>query len=137
LGPPETGVLFLCANYTIGIAEQTVGTRRTFALLDKNFIKKEVSCANHGEWLKFIATSQLESAMTEASPKRRKFVKLAESRTDYALYSIRKLGGLARRRFYEYSAEDVNIIFRALRETVDETERKFRADSDVNARFTL
>jgi hypothetical protein len=75
--------------------------------------------------------------MTEVSAKRRKFVKLAESRIDYALFSIRKIGGLARRRFYDYSPEDVNIIFKALREAVDETERKFRAESEVNARFKL
>ena len=75
--------------------------------------------------------------MTEPSPKRKKFVKLAEGRTDYALFAIRKIGALARRRFYEYTEEDVRVIFKALREAVDETERKFRSDSELNARFTL
>jgi hypothetical protein len=75
--------------------------------------------------------------MTDITPKRRKFVKLAQARTDYALYSIRKIGGLARRRIYDYTEEDITIIFKALRGAVDETERKFRSDSDLNARFKL
>ena len=63
--------------------------------------------------------------------KREKFVRLAEGRTQAALDAIRKLGNLANTRAYEYDAEDIKKIIKALRDATSEVERKFGSSSGV------
>lgn len=57
--------------------------------------------------------------------KRKKFVKLAEGRVQAALMAIRKIGNLSNRRSYEFDDTDIKKIIKALREALNETERKF------------
>ena len=57
--------------------------------------------------------------------KRKKFVKLAEGRTQSALSAIRKIGNLSNRRSYEFDDGDVRKIMKALKEAIGEVERKF------------
>lgn len=72
------------------------------------------------------------------SIKREKFVKLAESRTQAALESIRKISNLSNTRAYEFDDKDVKMIVRALRDATSELERKFSsAQSAESASFKL
>jgi hypothetical protein len=63
------------------------------------------------------------------SQKREKFVKLAEGRVQGALNSIRKIGNLSNKRSYDYDGDDVKKIVRALKEAVNDVERKFDPSS--------
>jgi hypothetical protein len=63
--------------------------------------------------------------MRAENEKRSKFVKLAEGRTQGALNAIRKLGNLSNRRSYDFDESDVRKIMRALKEAINEVERKF------------
>jgi len=67
--------------------------------------------------------------MKEDNSKRAKFVRLAEGRTQAALAAIRKLGNLANRRSYQFDEADVRKIMKALKEAIQETERKFDPSS--------
>ena len=67
--------------------------------------------------------------MKEDSEKRVKFVKLAEGRVQAALTAIRKIGNLSNRRSYEFDEADIRKIFKALKEGIAETERKFDPSS--------
>jgi hypothetical protein len=63
--------------------------------------------------------------MAKVSEKRLKFVKLAEGRVQAALTAIRKIGNLSNRRSYEFDDADIKKMMKALREALNETERKF------------
>ena len=73
----------------------------------------------------------------QESEKRKKFVKLAESRTQAALNAIRKIGNLSNDRAYEFSDEDVKKILRALKESVGEVEKRFAKNSNQQQHFKL
>lgn len=66
----------------------------------------------------------------ETSEKRKKFVKLAENRTQLALDAIRKIGNLSNSRAYEYSDADVKAIVKALKEAISDVERKFSSSTN-------
>jgi hypothetical protein len=74
--------------------------------------------------------------MTE-SEKRKKFVQLAESRTQSALEAIRKLGNLSNRRAYEFAETDVRKITKALREAVADLEKRFESTTESTRHFKL
>lgn len=57
--------------------------------------------------------------------KRTKFVKLAEGRVQGALTAIRKIGNLSNKRSYDYDENDVKKIMKALKEAMNDVERKF------------
>jgi hypothetical protein len=63
--------------------------------------------------------------MAQGSEKRQKFVKLAEGRVQAALIAIRKIGNLSNRRSYEFDDTDIKKMMKALREALNDTERKF------------
>ena len=54
-----------------------------------------------------------------------KFRELAESRTNRALDSIRRLGNLSNRQLYEWNDAEIRKIMKALKDAVSEVERKF------------
>ena len=62
--------------------------------------------------------------------KRAKFVELAENRTSRAIKDVRLIGNLANRSAYEYSAEDVKRIFRALQRELDAAKARFSGNAD-------
>lgn len=66
----------------------------------------------------------------EKSEKRKKFVRLAENRTQLALDAIRKIGNLSNSRAYDYSDGDVKMIVKALRDAISDVERKFNSSSN-------
>jgi hypothetical protein len=63
--------------------------------------------------------------MKNDSEKRLKFVKLAEGRVQAAMTAIRKIGNLSNRRSYEFDDADIKKMMKALREALNDTERKF------------
>lgn len=76
--------------------------------------------------------------MTITHNKRDKFVDLAEKRTQSALEAIRKIGNLSNSRAYDYNAEDVRKILKALRDATTEVEKKFSsASGDTQKKFKL
>lgn len=62
--------------------------------------------------------------MTE---KHDKFRELAESRTNRAMDSIRRIGNLSNRHLYEWDDAEIRKIIKALKDAVGEVERKFSA----------
>jgi hypothetical protein len=50
---------------------------------------------------------------------------LAEGRVQGALTAIRKIGNLSNRRSYDYDDSDVKKIMKALKEALNDVERKF------------
>ena len=75
--------------------------------------------------------------MNSPSEKRKKFVKLAEGRTQAALTAIRKIGNLSNTAAYEYTAADMNKIAKVLKEAIAEVERKFDPQKEVKETFKL
>jgi len=75
--------------------------------------------------------------MENESEKRRKFVRLAEGRTQNALDAIRKIGNLSNAASYEYSSADITKIVKALKEAVADVERRFDPKGDVKDAFKL
>ncbi len=67
--------------------------------------------------------------MLKSGDKRKKFVKLAEGRTQSALDAIRKIGNLSNTRAYEYSETDIKKIIKVLKDATTEIERKFNSSS--------
>lgn len=59
------------------------------------------------------------------SGKHEKFRELAESRTNRALDSLRRIGNLSNRHLYEWEEAEVRKIVKALKDGVGEVERKF------------
>lgn len=75
--------------------------------------------------------------MATSVDKREKFVRLAEGRTQAALNALRKIGNLSNNRAYNYNDADVKKIIRALREAVNEVERKFSSSGEPQDKFKL
>ena len=74
-------------------------------------------------------------------PKRERFLRVASARTEKLLNLTRLLGNCANTSNYSYTEEEVNHIFKSIREELDIQETKFRMklkeDSGKRKRFTL
>ena len=57
--------------------------------------------------------------------KRQKFIRLAELRTEKAVIAIENLIGLSNPRNYDYNAKDVNLIIKALTDSVNAVSSSF------------
>lgn len=57
--------------------------------------------------------------------KRERFLTVAETRTNSILEKIRILGNCSNRSLYEYSKDEIDKIFRAIKEKLNETEARF------------
>jgi hypothetical protein len=66
----------------------------------------------------------LEETVSET--KREAFTRLAERRTNSALDRIRVIGNLSNPYAYEYTEEDVRLIFAALEQELKATRAKFQ-----------
>jgi hypothetical protein len=86
---------------------------------------------------KFSHQITLGDAMVGKTDKREKFVRLAEGRTQSALEAIRKIGNLSNKRAYEYRDEDIKKIIRALKEAINDTEKKFETTPESGNKFKL
>ncbi len=75
--------------------------------------------------------------MPKDSPKREKFVRLAEGRTEAALNAIRKIGNLSNKRAYDYDEADIKKVTKALRDAINEVERRFSPSGNQPDKFKL
>jgi len=70
--------------------------------------------------------------------KRDKFVRLAENRTNKILDTLQLLGNCSNQNAYEYSKKDVDKIFNAIQNQLNETKKRFeKQDSKKTGKFTL
>lgn len=67
------------------------------------------------------------------TPKREKFVRLAEARVSRAMQAVRVVGNLGNKGNYDYSDEDVRKIVKALTAEIDAMAARFK-NSDTKAR---
>jgi hypothetical protein len=61
--------------------------------------------------------------------KRGNFLKYANKRLSNCVLSLKRLGNLANRSYYEYKDSDQKIIFKILKNEIDELKRKFEQSS--------
>ena len=61
--------------------------------------------------------------------KRGNFLKYANKRLSNCVLSLKRLGNLANRSYYEYKDSDQKIIFKILKNDSDELRRKFEQSS--------
>lgn len=62
--------------------------------------------------------------------KRQKFVRLAELRTEKAVLAIENLIGLSNTRNYDYNSKDVDLIIKALKDSVNSVNNSFSKSKD-------
>lgn len=74
----------------------------------------------------------------ENETKRDKFVRLAEARTNKIIDMIQLLGNCSNTSQYEYSQKDVEKIFKAIQNELDEAHKRFsKQESEKGSKFTL
>lgn len=64
----------------------------------------------------------------EKESKRNRFIRVAESRTNKILQQIRLIGNLSNKNVYEYSDQDIEKIFAALEEEIENQKEKFQQE---------
>ena len=69
--------------------------------------------------------------------KHEKFVRLSTNRTQKILNMLRLLGNCANKSNYEYNSEEVEKIFRYIRQEVDKQEALFMKKRAEKKNFTL
>lgn len=67
-----------------------------------------------------------EGISVPAESKRERFLRIAAKRTQHVLERFRILGNCSNRSVYEYTAEDIEKIFAAIQEELEDTRRKFQ-----------
>ena len=68
---------------------------------------------------------------------REKFIELTEKRVTKTLDSIRLIGNLSDKRYYEYDEKDVNQIFRALSKELSASKNRFLDALKKNKGFKI
>ena len=70
--------------------------------------------------------------------KRNNFKRLAEARTEKILAMLDLIGNLSNKSFYEYTDEEVDKIFKAITESIENNKNKFKKNkNNKKRRFTL
>ena len=69
--------------------------------------------------------------------KSQRFVRLAEKRTNKIISMVRLLGNCSNRSNYEYSERQVQQIFDALFQEIEDAKKKFSSLSETKGRFNL
>ena len=76
--------------------------------------------------------------MKNEETKRKKFVRIAEARTNKIINMIQLLGNCSNQSLYEYSQKDVNKIFNTIQTELDEAKKRYsKQDSQKGSKFTL
>lgn len=68
--------------------------------------------------------------------KRERFLSVAESRTNTILEKIRVLGNCSNRSLYEYSKDEIDKIFRAIQDKLNETKTRFVIKKERSFKLT-
>lgn len=66
-----------------------------------------------------------------------RFKRLAEARTEKVLNTIDLIGNLSNKSFYDYSKDEIDLIFKTLEESLKENKQKFTKSKGGKRRFTL
>ena len=69
--------------------------------------------------------------------KRERFVRIAEARTNKIIDMVKLLGNCSNKAVYEYSKEDVKIIFSAIEEELKNAKAKFNTTESESKKFKL
>lgn len=72
-----------------------------------------------------------------AEEKNEKFKRLAEARTNKLIDTIRLLGNLSNPYHYEYTQEQVDAMFNAIQNELDEQRKKFEPQPSGKKKFRL
>ena len=74
----------------------------------------------------------------ENETKRERFIRIAETRTNKIIDMVQLLGNCSNTSAYEYTDEDIDMIFSAIENAVKEAKRKYsKSDSSKNSKFKL
>ena len=75
----------------------------------------------------------------EKSTKHKNFTRIAEARTEKVLDMLDLIGNLSNTSFYEYEDKEVDAIFKAIENAVEENKKKFvrTKSKKTSRRFTL
>lgn len=79
-----------------------------------------------------MSETALKLAKNEPSPKRAKFIQLAESRTTTAIKAIRVIGKLGNRNAYDFDESDVRKIAKALIEEVEALKSRMKTTKSAD-----
>ena len=66
-----------------------------------------------------------------------RFRRLAEARTEKVLDMLDLIGNLSNKSFYEYTDEEIKLIFNTIEKSVKENQDKFNKNKKKKRRFTL
>jgi hypothetical protein len=69
---------------------------------------------------------QQVSSNEQINVKAAKFRTLAAKRVNKAMRSIQRIGNLSRRSSYDYTADEIDKMFRAMRDELDAAEKRFK-----------
>ena len=69
--------------------------------------------------------------------KHTRFKRLAEARTEKILDMLDLLGNLSNKSFYEYSDEEIKMIFSTIDKSLQDNKDKFNKKKKKKRRFTL
>lgn len=72
-----------------------------------------------------------------AVDKKENFIRIAESRTNKIIESIALLGNLSNTSYYEYTPEQIEAIFGAIQEELDNQRKRFSENEPKKKKFRL
>ena len=72
-----------------------------------------------------------------AVDKKGNFIRIAESRTNKIIESIALLGNLSNSSYYEYTPEQIEAIFGAIQEELDNQRKRFSETEPKKKKFRL
>lgn len=72
-----------------------------------------------------------------AVDKKANFVRIAEARTNKIINSITLLGNLSNTSYYEYTPEQIEAIFAAIQEELDNQKKRFADSGSKKKKFRL
>ena len=72
-----------------------------------------------------------------AVDKKANFIRIAEARTNKILESIMLLGNLSNTSYYEYTSEQIESMFSAIQEELDNQKKRFSEKESKKKKFRL
>ena len=72
-----------------------------------------------------------------ATDKKANFKRIAEARTNKIIESISLLGNLSNTSYYEYSREQIDAMFNAIQEELDNQKKRFSEQEPAKKKFRL
>ena len=72
-----------------------------------------------------------------AVDKKANFIRIAESRTNKIIEGINSLGNLSNTSYYEYTQEQIDAMFSAIQEELDNQKKRFAESGPKKKKFRL